>query len=136
MARARTQPASQQEFKCPECGRTFTRAAALGAHRRQAHGVVGTSSSARAAGRRSRPATTAGTPATGKSVASKRRSNRSSNGGARKSASTAGRRRTGSPTDRDALLKALFPNGIPPREDVIRAVNGWLDDAERLARMT
>jgi len=33
------------------------------------------------------------------------------------------------------LLKALFPNGIPPREDVIRAVNSWLDDAERLARM-
>jgi hypothetical protein len=37
--------------------------------------------------------------------------------------------------DRDALLKALFPNGIPPREDVIRAVNSWLDDAERLTRM-
>jgi hypothetical protein len=32
-------------------------------------------------------------------------------------------------------LEALFPNGIPPREDVIRAVNGWLDDAERLTRM-
>jgi len=33
------------------------------------------------------------------------------------------------------LLKALFPNGIPPKEDAIRAVNAWLDDAERLARM-
>jgi hypothetical protein len=37
--------------------------------------------------------------------------------------------------DRDALLKALFPNGIPAKENVIRALNGWLDDAERLARM-
>jgi hypothetical protein len=33
------------------------------------------------------------------------------------------------------LLKALFPNGIPPREEVIRAVNDWLDEAERLARL-
>jgi hypothetical protein len=72
---------------------------------------------------------------TGKSARRTRTSNRSSNGGTRKTASTAGRRRTGNATDRDALLKALFPNGIPPREDVIRAVNSWLDDAERLARM-
>jgi hypothetical protein len=32
-------------------------------------------------------------------------------------------------------LKALFPNGIPPKEEIIRAANSWLDDAERLARM-
>ena len=135
MARSRTKATSTQEFKCPECGRTFTRAAALGAHRRQAHGVVGTSRSSRSAGRRSRRTTTAGTPATGKSARRTRTSSRSSNGGARKTA-TAGRRRTkGTATDRDALLKALFPNGIPPREDVIRAVNAWLEDAERLARM-
>jgi hypothetical protein len=44
-----------------------------------------------------------------------------------------GRRRAGA--DRDALLKALFPNGIPPKEEIIRAANSWLDDAERLARM-
>jgi len=37
--------------------------------------------------------------------------------------------------DRDVLLKAVFPGGMPPREDVIRAATGWLDDAERLARM-
>jgi hypothetical protein len=37
--------------------------------------------------------------------------------------------------DRDALLRALFPNGIPPREDVISAANNWLDEAERLARL-
>ena len=36
--------------------------------------------------------------------------------------------------DRDALLATLFPRGIPAREDVIRAVNNWLDEAERLAR--
>jgi len=37
--------------------------------------------------------------------------------------------------NRDALLRALFPNGIPPRQDVIAAVNSWLDEAERLARI-
>jgi hypothetical protein len=36
--------------------------------------------------------------------------------------------------DRDALLRALFPNGIPARESVIRDLNAWLDQAERLAR--
>jgi len=28
----------------------------------------------------------------------------------------------------------LFPNGVPPRESVIRDLNAWLDEAERLAR--
>ena len=37
--------------------------------------------------------------------------------------------------DRDALLKSVFPDGIPAREDVIRAVTSWLDDAEQLVRM-
>jgi hypothetical protein len=37
--------------------------------------------------------------------------------------------------DRDGLLKTLFPDGMPPREEVIRAASGWLDDAERLSRM-
>jgi hypothetical protein len=37
--------------------------------------------------------------------------------------------------NRDALLSSIFPNGIPPREDVIRAVNSWLDEADRLARI-
>jgi hypothetical protein len=42
----------------------------------------------------------------------------------------------GGPTavNRDALLRTLFPNGIPPRQDVIVQVNAWLDEAERLAR--
>src|SRR5205085_8899680 len=51
MAREAARSANgQQEFKCPECGRVFTRAAALGAHRRS-HGVVGASAQRRAAGR-------------------------------------------------------------------------------------
>jgi len=37
--------------------------------------------------------------------------------------------------DRDALLKSIFPAGVPAREEVIRAATGWLDDAERLAQM-
>ena len=28
----------------------------------------------------------------------------------------------------------LFPNGVPPRESVVRDLNAWLDEAERLAR--
>jgi hypothetical protein len=35
--------------------------------------------------------------------------------------------------DHGALLRALFPDGIPPRQDVIAAVNDWLSQADRLA---
>ncbi len=103
------------EFTCPECGRSFGRAAALGAHRRS-HGVVGKKSgSQRATGRR-------------------RRSSRASS-----AARTSGRRsrstqRT-SGVNRDALLRALFPNGVPAREQTLSAVSAWLDEAERLARL-
>jgi hypothetical protein len=37
--------------------------------------------------------------------------------------------------DRDSLLQSVFPSGIPAREEAIRQVNAWLDEAERLARM-
>jgi hypothetical protein len=37
--------------------------------------------------------------------------------------------------DRDALLRIVFPNGIPVRDDVIRTVSRWLDEAEMLARL-
>jgi len=120
MGRARKQPASQGEFKCPECGRTFGRAAALGAHRRRAHGVVGATARTRSAS------------------GSSRRSRRTTASRARATTATAsrdGRRRSSGGANRDALLAALFPNGIPPREDVIRAVNQWLDEGERLAGM-
>jgi hypothetical protein len=53
--------------------------------------------------------------------------------------SASGRRvgvgRRQSALDRDALLQALFPNGIPAQEQVIRDINAWLDQAERLARL-
>ena len=45
-AKAKGSSTASGQFTCPECGRTFTRAQALGAHRRQAHGVVGTSKTA------------------------------------------------------------------------------------------
>jgi len=119
---APTAATANGEFVCPECGRTFTRAAALGAHRSRAHGVAGRS--ARATKRRasSGPASTA----TSGSAAGKARADSSSR--ARASAGRNG-------IDRDALLKTLFPEGIPAHEEVIRAASGWLDDAERLSRM-
>jgi len=100
-------------FTCPECGRAFARAAALGAHRRT-HGVVGATATARNAGR---PTST-----DANSVGTGRRRGRPPGSGRRS-------------VNRDALLAALFPQGVPPREGVIRAVNRWLDDAESLARM-
>ncbi|HEY1369211.1 MAG TPA: C2H2-type zinc finger protein [Gaiellaceae bacterium] len=125
MARARrgsktsSSPSGQSsgtgEFKCPECGRTFARPAALGAHRRRAHGVAGaTSRTRKKTGSRS-----GRTTATRRSTATRARS------------SAASRQ-----VDRDALLQALFPNGVPAREAVIRAANDWLDQAEQLARMS
>jgi hypothetical protein len=97
----------------PGCGRTFTRAAGLGAHRRRAHGVAGaTTSRTRRRGRargRGRPTTTVTTRGTGNEAATA--------------------------VDRDALLAAVFPQGIPPREQVMRAANEWLEEAEQLARI-
>jgi hypothetical protein len=102
-------------FTCPECGKTFTRAAALGAHRKMTHGVAGASANAasnRTSSRsRKRPTVTAG----------------------RTTSSPASNGSTPS-VNRDALLRTVFPNGIPPRQDVITQVNAWLDEAERLAR--
>jgi hypothetical protein len=37
--------------------------------------------------------------------------------------------------DRDELLAGLFHERVPAREDVLRAVRDWLDDAEGLANM-
>src|SRR5262249_43299591 len=37
---------SATRFTCPECGRTFATAAALGSHRSRAHGVAGQSARA------------------------------------------------------------------------------------------
>lgn len=121
MARPRNQDGSSNEageLTCPECGKTFGRPAALGAHRRRAHGVVGASAAAATKRRRRRQP--------GRAV--------STNGRRRRDAA---RRGAGAPTavDRDALLQQLFPGGIPARESVIRRVNSWLDEAEELAAL-
>jgi hypothetical protein len=106
-------------FTCPECGKTFARAASLGAHRRAAHGIAGAKAAARGSGRRRVTRRRAPTSAT-------------------RRAGTAARATTRGHADginRDALLSALFPNGMPAREEVIRSVNQWLDEAERLAKL-
>jgi hypothetical protein len=113
---------SSDRVTWPECGKTFARPAALGAHRRRAHGVVGATARAREAA------------AVGGSGASRRRGGRraQTNGGS----VTGSRRATADGgVDRDTLLRALFPKGIPPKEDVVRSVNAWLDEAERLSRL-
>jgi len=123
---AQSEPASRPEtgtdaggeFTCPECGRSFARAAALGAHRRRAHGVAGTSANAKRAARGQ------GGVSSGRRAATRRPATTASRDGTQNNA-----------PDRDSLLAALFPNGVPPREDVIRAVGQWLDEADRLAAM-
>jgi hypothetical protein len=104
-------PATGTQLTCPECGKTFTRPAALGAHRQRAHGIAGTSQNARSRRTTNRGATTQTTA----------RAASASNG-----ASAA--------VDHDALLRTLFPAGIPPRQDIIAAVNDWLTQADTLAR--
>ncbi len=149
------------KFVCPECGKTFTRAAALGSHRSSVHGVAGKSSSAT----RSRAK-----PASRQRKAPRSHANASRSAASRTSAATASPRKRAAASakpasarrrratsrrvpaaatqrprqpasagrgevNRDALLRSLFPNGIPAREDAIREVNAWLDQAERLAQM-
>jgi len=113
---------------CPECGRTFDRPAALGAHRRRAHGVPGASaSSARSDGSRTR------TTRRQRASSRKTQSTRSSRSRTRQptQSATNGARRI----NRDALLSTLFPSGMPPRVDVMRAVDAWLDEADRISRI-
>ena len=105
------------EVVCPECGRKFKRPSALGAHRWQAHRVAGTSPQARSRRR------------TGKSPTGAR--NAGGPVGIETRAAAAG----DFVVDRDALLRIVFPNGIPVRDDVIRTVSRWLDEAEMLARL-
>ena len=127
---------------CPECGRTFSRAAALGAHRKAAHGIAGTSKKTAAKSARSgadRKATRARRASA--AAATVRETGRTATGRVPQTVSPRRRVRVqpstgnggGSGVDRDALLRALFPQGIPPRQEVIGAVNEWLNEAERLA---
>ena len=98
-------------LNCPECGKTFTRPASLGAHRNRAHGVVG--ASARRTGRRSSSRNGGSTPRKDRAQATRQQTKRARS---RASSSNGARRRV----DRDALLQTLFPSGVPPREAVIR----------------
>jgi len=114
-------------FTCPECGRVFTRAQALGAHRRHVHGVAGTSKTAKANATRAsangrRAARAAGATRPRTATASRAVASRKDGDGRAKS------------VDRDALLRTLFPAGIPPRHELMVAVNAWLEEGERLAR--
>jgi len=104
--------AAATQLTCPECGKTFTRAASLGAHRQRAHGIAGTSQNARSRRTTKRGTTTQTTV---------RAATRASSGGS-------------AAVDHDALLRALFPAGIPPRQGIIAAVNDWLTQADTLAR--
>jgi|SRR5207244_141974 len=105
------------ETVCPECGRKFKRPSALGAHRWQAHRVAGSSPQAR----------------------SRRRTAKAATGGPASTGPVGNETRTAAAgdfvVDRDALLRIVFPNGIPVRDDVIRTVSRWLDEAEMLARL-
>ncbi len=108
---------------CPECGKSFGRAQALGAHRSRAHGVAGTSRASR---------TTRGT---------KRRQVKAAPATARRRAAAnsrdgATRANDGGKFDRDQLISAVFPNGVPPKANVIAALSPWLDEGERLSRMS
>jgi hypothetical protein len=122
----------QNQFVCPECGRAFARAAALGAHRKRAHGIAGSSRSASAAknGRRRTNRRRSSRAATETAAAASTQT-------ARAPRPTRSKRSQPGPADvRNALLKAAFPNGVPPREDVIRDLAAWLDEGERLANLS
>jgi len=131
------------EFVCPECGKSFTRAASLGAHRNRVHGVAGSSTQARArrsvSSRPSSSATKTRSAAAAAGRTSTGRKTTATRGTQARKLSTAAvrqRRRSAGSVNRDALLGSLFPNGIPARESVIRELNKWLNQAERLAKLT
>jgi predicted RNA-binding Zn-ribbon protein involved in translation (DUF1610 family) len=118
---------SAAEFKCPECGRTFNRAASLGAHRNRAHGITGAS-------KRRTKASTAVTSSAGSNGTRRRRTTRRRNS-TQPSTTATNTRQRGASINRNQLLQTLFPNGVPPREDVIRRISSWLDEAEQLSKL-
>lgn len=136
MARARRAATSKTSEKsssgsdtltCPECGKTFTRPASLGAHRNRTHGVVG--ASGRRAARRGR----SGNGGTRRQGGAARTAPQQSTRTRSRSRSSDGAHHGG--VNRDQLLQTLFPNGVPAREEVIRRAHAWLDEAEKLARV-
>jgi uncharacterized C2H2 Zn-finger protein len=123
-----TSGGSDGTLKCPECGKTFTRAASLGAHRNRAHGVAGASTRARRTRARRGHRNGGSTTRRGAGTQTTRQQSTRAPGPARSSDGS----RSG--INRDALLQSIFPNGVPAREEVIRRANAWLDEAELLAR--
>jgi predicted RNA-binding Zn-ribbon protein involved in translation (DUF1610 family) len=124
-----TRAKKSTQFTCPECGKTFGSAAALGSHRKNSHGVAGASTRTKSRQR----ATTTGTQGRGRAATSAARSNNST--GTRRRGRSPGsqhRPKTGT-VNRDALMQALFPGGIPASGETIRSLNAWLDEAERIA---
>ena len=127
-AKAQRETGSPTDLTCPECGKTFTRAASLGAHRNRAHGVTGTSKRrTKATGSAPKPSGSGGRP--------RRRPTRRTSSTITAPTSRTDQRNGRSLIDRDELLQAIFPNGVPPREDVIRRISDWLDEAEQLAKL-
>lgn len=119
---------------CPECGRTFQRPAGLGAHRRIVHGVAGAKRTRRATAKRAtRKTGTSARRSGGGSAANRRRSVRQ-RAASNSPTSPLSRGDGAARVDRDALLKALFPNGVPAREETLLAATAWLDEAERLTQ--
>src|SRR5579872_3196088 len=134
---ASTTPKPTPGLVCPECGKIFARPQGLASHRRQAHGVIG--SSAAAARRRLTPSTrqragrastrravaaTAAPPPTGKSMTTSTATPpigraASQHRTARRGPAT---RTPAQVINHDSLLALLYPNGIPAREEVLRSV--------------
>lgn len=153
---------------CPECGRAFSRPQSLGAHRNRAHGVKGSSDSAkrarseRAAAARRGGAKRGGAKRKSKSRASAKRSvakrttaRRSptkrttakraaakrtvaSGRSARKTVAArrlpSGTQRRSRKLNKEQLLMALYPSGIPISVGTagLNRISAWLDEAEAL----
>jgi predicted RNA-binding Zn-ribbon protein involved in translation (DUF1610 family) len=124
-----TRAKKSSQFTCPECGKTFGSAAALGSHRKNSHGVAGASTRTKSR----QPATATGTQGRGRPATRAARSTNSTSTRRRgRPPGSQNRSKTGT-VNRDALLQALFPGGIPASEETIRSLNAWLDEAERIA---
>ena len=133
MAGQRRSPAAAAKdgagpLTCPDCGREFKTAAALGSHRSRVHGVAGTSRKNSAGSASSRGRRAAG------GARSPVANSRASQAGARR-AQAARATSSGAGFDRDALLKAVFPNGIPANAQLLEALGPWLAEAERLSQI-
>jgi len=68
-------------------------------------------------------------------VSRRRKTTDAGEGGSGRGSAANGGAQTRSSINRDDLLASVFPAGIPAKETVIRAVNSWLDEAERLSRL-